>query len=51
VPGVGVTVGPAEGEKCARCWRVLPDVGGNPALPGICLRCADAVQVLRAAAE
>ena len=30
----------AAGEKCARCWRVLPEVDGTTKL---CLRCADAV--------
>jgi isoleucyl-tRNA synthetase len=30
----------AAGEKCARCWRVLPEVDGGTKL---CLRCADAV--------
>ncbi|PAL26602.1 isoleucine--tRNA ligase [Acetobacter syzygii] len=33
----------AEGEKCARCWKVLPETGSNPAYPGLCLRCADVV--------
>jgi lipoprotein signal peptidase len=26
VPGVAVVPAPAPGEKCARCWRVLPEV-------------------------
>ncbi len=43
VPGVGVTAGTAEGEKCERCWRVLPEVGSVVAHPGLCERCADAV--------
>ena len=33
----------APGEKCARCWRVLPEVGQIPAAPALCARCADAV--------
>lgn len=33
----------APGEKCARCWRVLPEVGQLPAAPALCARCADAV--------
>jgi isoleucyl-tRNA synthetase len=44
----------APGEKCARCWRVLPEVGENPRHPSLCRRCADAVEsglVYRAAAE
>jgi len=43
VPGVAVTVRPAPGEKCERCWRVLPDVGSYPEAPGTCGRCAEAV--------
>jgi isoleucyl-tRNA synthetase len=33
----------ADGDKCARCWRVLPEVGTVHAHPLLCLRCADAV--------
>ncbi len=40
---VTVATGRAEGGKCARCWRVLPEVGSVAAHPGLCLRCADAV--------
>ncbi len=47
VPGVGVVPSPAEGAKCARCWKVLPDVGSDPAVPGVCGRCADAVRQVR----
>ena len=43
VPGIAVTVGPASGEKCQRCWRVLPEVTTIPAHPDLCGRCADAV--------
>jgi isoleucyl-tRNA synthetase len=40
--GEGVSVDPAlaEGEKCARCWRILTEV--KPATQ-LCLRCEDAV--------
>jgi len=41
VPGVGVVFEPAEGGKCQRCWKILPDVGSHPH-PGTCARC-DAV--------
>ena len=34
----------AEGSKCARCWRVLPEVGRNSRHPTLCARCADAVE-------
>jgi isoleucyl-tRNA synthetase len=33
----------APGGKCARCWRVLPEVGSQPGHPTLCARCADAV--------
>lgn len=31
--------------KCARCWRQRPSVGTSVAHPGLCDRCATAVQV------
>jgi isoleucyl-tRNA synthetase len=40
----------ADGDKCARCWRVLPEVGTVLAHPALCLRCTDAVET-RLAAE
>ena len=44
VPGVAVVPAPAAGEKCARCWRFLPEVGENKAWPETCGRCADTLQ-------
>ncbi|SIQ06427.1 Isoleucyl-tRNA synthetase [Paracoccus thiocyanatus] len=41
VPGIGVVFERAEGKKCQRCWKILPDVGSH-AHPGTCARC-DAV--------
>jgi isoleucyl-tRNA synthetase len=38
VPGVGVVFERAPGEKCQRCWKVLPDVGHH-ANKGTCARC------------
>ncbi|WP_421779972.1 class I tRNA ligase family protein [Falsirhodobacter deserti] len=38
VAGVAVVFHEAEGEKCARCWRILPDVGTH-AHPETCERC------------
>ncbi|WP_054005768.1 isoleucine--tRNA ligase [Cypionkella psychrotolerans] len=32
----------APGEKCQRCWRILPDVGSHKH-PGTCKRCNDAL--------
>ncbi|HEX9789179.1 MAG TPA: isoleucine--tRNA ligase [Kiloniellales bacterium] len=43
VPGVAVVVELATGDKCQRCWRVLPEVGADPKLPDVCGRCADVV--------
>ncbi len=37
----GVSVAP--GQKCARCWKVLEEVGENKKHPQLCRRCADAV--------
>jgi isoleucyl-tRNA synthetase len=42
VPEVGVVPEPARGTKCARCWRVLEEVGAGE--PGdLCGRCAEVV--------
>jgi isoleucyl-tRNA synthetase len=43
VADVGVVVGLAEGEKCERCWRVLPEVR-RPAADHLCERCAGVVR-------
>jgi isoleucyl-tRNA synthetase len=32
----------ADGEKCQRCWKILPDVGSH-AHPGVCGRCDGAL--------
>ncbi|TMV07670.1 isoleucine--tRNA ligase [Ruegeria sediminis] len=42
VEGVGVVFEMAEGEKCQRCWKILPDVGRH-AHAGVCGRCNDAL--------
>jgi isoleucyl-tRNA synthetase len=49
VPGVGVVVELASGEKCQRCWKVLEDVGRHKHI-GVCERCDDAVEIIAAAA-
>jgi isoleucyl-tRNA synthetase len=33
----------ADGAKCERCWRVLPEVGANATHPTLCVRCCEAV--------
>lgn len=38
VPGVAVVFERAEGRKCQRCWKILPDVGTH-SHPGLCARC------------
>jgi isoleucyl-tRNA synthetase len=43
VPGVGVVFARALGEKCARCWMILPEVGTNAPHPDLCNRCSAAV--------
>jgi isoleucyl-tRNA synthetase len=51
-PGPALAVGRAAGDKCARCWRVLPEVGSKHA--GLCLRCTAVIESLppeQAAAE
>jgi isoleucyl-tRNA synthetase len=41
----GIAVEPlrASGRKCARSWRILPEVGADPRYPDLSLRDADAV--------
>jgi isoleucyl-tRNA synthetase len=41
---VTILVRRASGAKCARCWKVLEEVGSVAAHPTLCLRCADAVE-------
>jgi isoleucyl-tRNA synthetase len=41
--GVSVSVSRAEGDRCDRCWRVLPSLSNDPATPGLCDRCVDAL--------
>jgi isoleucyl-tRNA synthetase len=33
----------AEGDKCARCWRIVPALSAAPETPGICDRCVSAL--------
>ncbi len=43
VAGVAVEPLRAQGRKCARSWRILPEVGSDPRYPDLSLRDADAV--------
>ncbi|NOR63770.1 MAG: isoleucine--tRNA ligase [Rhodobacteraceae bacterium] len=42
VAGVAVTFAKADGEKCQRCWKILPDVGSH-GHEGVCGRCDEAL--------
>ncbi len=45
VPGEGAHgVAKAAGEKCERCWKVLPEVGLSHAHPTLCRRCEAVVE-------
>jgi isoleucyl-tRNA synthetase len=44
VPGVAVVFAKAEGNRCARCWKVLPEVGTDKEYPDLSPRDADAVR-------
>jgi len=47
VPGISVVPAPATGKKCARCWKVLDEVGqAEP--DDVCGRCADALANMEA---
>ena len=46
VPGVGVVVVRAEGRKCERCWKILPDVGIHT-YADVCARCDTALSERR----
>ena len=51
VKGVWTRFSAADGSKCERCWKVLPDVGSHKAHPSLCGRCADAVDASAATAQ
>ncbi len=44
VPDVGVVFAKAEGQKCQRCWKILPEVGSDKEYPDLSPRDADAVR-------
>jgi isoleucyl-tRNA synthetase len=44
VPGVAVVFVRAEGTKCARSWKILPEVGADPEFPELSPRDAEAVR-------
>jgi isoleucyl-tRNA synthetase len=44
VPGVAVEFRRAEGVKCARSWKIQPDVGADPDYPDVTPRDAQALR-------
>jgi isoleucyl-tRNA synthetase len=54
VPGVAVEPRPAVGRKCARSWKILPNIGADPDYPDVSPRDARALrewEALRKSAE
>ncbi len=51
VAHVAVVPGLAVGQKCARCWKVLPEVGTDPDYPDLTLRDAAAMRELTATGQ
>ena len=49
VAGVAVEFVKAEGKRCARSWKILPDVGTDPDYPDLSPRDAQAMRELKAA--
>ncbi len=43
VEGLSVSILPADGEKCVRCWKYSPYVGSHEKHPELCERCAQVV--------
>jgi isoleucyl-tRNA synthetase len=41
--GVSVSVSRAEGQKCDRCWRIVPELSHDTRTQGLCARCVDAL--------
>ncbi|MDP9053270.1 MAG: class I tRNA ligase family protein, partial [Acidobacteriota bacterium] len=42
--GTEVTISPARGTKCERCWKYTEDVGSNASVPTVCSACAGALR-------
>lgn len=41
---INITVMKAEGQKCERCWHILPTVGTHPEHPTLCPRCVENIE-------
>ena len=50
-PGVAVVAERAQGRKCARSWKTLPEVGSDPEYPDLTLRDAAAMREFEAARQ
>jgi len=48
VAGVAVVPALAQGQKCARSWKILPEVGSDPDFPDLSPRDADAMREFNA---
>ena len=48
---LGVSVTPARGAKCGRCWNYSEQVGTDPEHPELCERCQPVVRALPAEAR
>jgi isoleucyl-tRNA synthetase len=46
--GLKVTVEPAEGQKCERCWNYSTQVGNDSEYPTVCERCSSALHEILA---
>ena len=44
VEGLSVSVSPADGAKCERCWSYSTEVGADPDHPTLCPRCAKIIK-------
>jgi isoleucyl-tRNA synthetase len=51
VAGVAVVPRRAEGQKCARSWKILPSVGSDPDYPDVSPRDAQALREWDASAK
>jgi isoleucyl-tRNA synthetase len=49
VPGIAVAPELAKGNRCARSWKILPEVGSDPDFPDVTLRDAQALRERAAA--
>jgi isoleucyl-tRNA synthetase len=44
--GEGISVRRSDKPKCERCWRYVQEVGQDGRFPTVCLRCAEALEVI-----